>query len=48
MVFPIPLRRDLVELFENRRIGAKPVRGWVARELSGDALIALAEGAGNG
>jgi GNAT superfamily N-acetyltransferase len=31
-----------------RHIGAKPVRGWIARELSGDALIALAEGAGNG
>lgn len=31
-----------------RRIGAKPVRGWVPQELSGDALIALANGAENG
>ena len=31
-----------------RHIGARPVRGWIARELSGDALTALAEGAGNG
>jgi GNAT superfamily N-acetyltransferase len=31
-----------------RRIGAKPVRGWIAQELSGDALTALAEGAANG
>ena len=31
-----------------RHIGAKPVRGWLARELSGDALTALAEGARNG
>jgi len=31
-----------------RHIGAKPVRGWIAEELSGGALIALAEGAGNG
>jgi GNAT superfamily N-acetyltransferase len=29
-------------------IGARPVRGWIARELSGDALVALAEGARNG
>jgi ribosomal protein S18 acetylase RimI-like enzyme len=31
-----------------RRIGSKPVRGWIAQELSGDALTALAEGAANG
>ncbi len=31
-----------------RRIGARPVRGWIPQQLSGDALIALAEGAGNG
>jgi GNAT superfamily N-acetyltransferase len=31
-----------------RRIGAQPVRGWIPQQLSGDALIALAEGAGNG
>jgi ribosomal protein S18 acetylase RimI-like enzyme len=31
-----------------RRLGSKPVRGWIAEELSGDALKALAEGAGNG
>ncbi len=31
-----------------RRIGAKPVRGWIPQQLSGDALRALAEGAGNG
>ena len=31
-----------------RRIGAKPVRGWIAQQLSGEALIALAGGAGNG
>jgi GNAT superfamily N-acetyltransferase len=31
-----------------RRIGAKPVRGWIAQELNGDALVALAEGATNG
>lgn len=27
-----------------RRIGAEPVRGWIPQQLSGDALIALAEG----
>jgi GNAT superfamily N-acetyltransferase len=31
-----------------RRIGAQPIRGWVPQRLSGDALSALAEGAGNG
>ena len=31
-----------------RRIGAKPIRGWIPQALSGDALIALAEGAANG
>jgi GNAT superfamily N-acetyltransferase len=31
-----------------RRIGAKPVRGWIAQQLSGEALTALAEGAPNG
>jgi ribosomal protein S18 acetylase RimI-like enzyme len=30
------------------RIGSKPVRGWIAQELRGDALTALAEGAANG
>jgi GNAT superfamily N-acetyltransferase len=29
-------------------LGARPVRGWIAEELSGDALNALAQGAGNG
>ena len=31
-----------------RRIGAKPVRGWIPQQLSGDALIALAEGTHDG
>ena len=31
-----------------RRIGAKPVRGWIPQQLSGDAMIALAEGTHNG
>ena len=31
-----------------RRIGARPVHGWVPQQLGGDALIALAEGARNG
>ena len=31
-----------------RRIGAKPVRGWIPQQLSGDALITLAEGTRNG
>ncbi len=31
-----------------RRIGAKPVRGWIPQQLSGDALTALAEGAAHG
>jgi hypothetical protein len=31
-----------------RHIGARPVRGWIAQELSGAALAVLAEGAGNG
>jgi GNAT superfamily N-acetyltransferase len=31
-----------------RRIGATPVRGWIPQQLSGEALTALAEGAGNG
>ena len=31
-----------------RRIGAKPTRDWIAQSLSEDAMIALAEGAGNG
>ncbi|HET7879503.1 MAG TPA: GNAT family N-acetyltransferase [Acetobacteraceae bacterium] len=31
-----------------RHIGARPVRGWIAQELSGVALTALAEGEGNG
>jgi GNAT superfamily N-acetyltransferase len=31
-----------------RRIGAKRVRGWIPQQLSGAALIALAEGTHNG
>ena len=31
-----------------RRIGAKPCAGWIAEQLTGEALIALAEGAENG
>jgi GNAT superfamily N-acetyltransferase len=31
-----------------RHLGSKPVRGWIAEELSGEALTVLAEGAGNG
>jgi GNAT superfamily N-acetyltransferase len=31
-----------------RQLGAQPVRGWIAQELGGAALTALAEGAGNG
>ena len=31
-----------------RRIGAKPVDGWIPQHLTGDALTALAEGAANG
>jgi GNAT superfamily N-acetyltransferase len=31
-----------------RRIGARPVRGWIPQQLRGDALAALAEGAKNG
>ena len=31
-----------------RRIGARPVRGWIPQQLSGDALVALAEGARHG
>jgi GNAT superfamily N-acetyltransferase len=31
-----------------RRIGAQSVRGWIPQQLSGEALTALAEGAGNG
>jgi GNAT superfamily N-acetyltransferase len=31
-----------------RRIGAKPIRGWIPQQLNGDALTALAEGAANG
>jgi GNAT superfamily N-acetyltransferase len=31
-----------------RRIGAKPIRGWIPQQLAGDALIALAQGATNG
>ena len=30
------------------RIGATPVRGWTTEQISGDALVALAEGASNG
>ena len=31
-----------------RRIGSKPVRGWIAEELRGEALAALAQGATHG
>ena len=31
-----------------RRLGAKPVEGWIPQQLGGDALAALAQGAGNG
>ena len=31
-----------------RRIGARPVRGWIPQQLNGDALMALAKGASNG
>jgi GNAT superfamily N-acetyltransferase len=31
-----------------RRIGAKPVRGWIPQQLRGDALAALAKGAKDG
>jgi GNAT superfamily N-acetyltransferase len=31
-----------------RRIGAKPVRGWIPQQISGDALAALAKGAKDG
>jgi GNAT superfamily N-acetyltransferase len=30
-----------------RRIGAKPIEGWIPQRLTGDALIALAEGTRN-
>ena len=30
-----------------RRIGAKPIEGWIPKQLSGDALTALANGAPN-
>ena len=30
-----------------RRIGAKPIEGWIPQQLSGDALTALANGAPN-
>jgi GNAT superfamily N-acetyltransferase len=31
-----------------RRIGARPIRGWIPQQLTGDALAALAAGAENG
>ncbi len=31
-----------------QRLGAEPVRGWQIRQLSGEALAALAEGASHG
>jgi len=31
-----------------RRIGAKPVEGWIPQQLSGDALSSLAQGEGHG
>jgi GNAT superfamily N-acetyltransferase len=30
-----------------RRIGAKPIKGWIPQQLNGDALTALANGASN-
>jgi hypothetical protein len=30
-----------------RRIGAKPIEGWIPQQLSGDALTTLANGAPN-
>ena len=30
-----------------RRIGARPIKGWIPQRLTGDALIALAEGTRN-
>jgi GNAT superfamily N-acetyltransferase len=56
----IALERDCIEMAWNvldwntpaiefyRRIGARPVEGWIPQQLSGDALVALAEGARNG
>ena len=38
--------RPAIEFY--RRIGAKPVRGWIPQQLSGDALTALDGGAANG
>ena len=55
----IALERDCVDMQWNvldwntpaiefyRRIGAKPVEGWIPKQLSGDALTALANGAAN-
>ena len=31
-----------------RRIGAKPIQEWIPQQLTGDALVALAKGTGNG
>jgi GNAT superfamily N-acetyltransferase len=56
----IALERDCIDMQWNvldwntpainfyRRIGAQPVRDWIPQQLSGQALTALAEGAGNG
>jgi GNAT superfamily N-acetyltransferase len=56
----IALERNCIEMTWNvldwntpaiefyRRIGARPVRGWIPQQLGGDALAALAEGAKNG
>ena len=31
-----------------RRIGARPMEGWIPQRLTGDALLALANGGANG
>jgi hypothetical protein len=31
-----------------RRIGAKPIKGWIPQRLTGEALTALANGGANG
>jgi GNAT superfamily N-acetyltransferase len=53
----IALERDCIDMQWNvldwntpaiefyRRIGAKPIEGWIPKQLSGDALTALANGA---
>ncbi|HEY4894162.1 MAG TPA: GNAT family N-acetyltransferase [Reyranella sp.] len=55
----VALERDCIDMQWNvldwntlaiefyRRIGAKPIEGWIPKQLSGDALTALANGAPN-